>query len=1094
MTKGLVPPYGAAVRAEGPSSGPTQSDVALNRYQRQRLEAFLSGTAWEFSTLRLIAVQVQFADSLMGGQPGSRRRAVHDSTWFANELAHMADYYRGASRGRFTVEWTIAPGLFTLPNGMRYYGDDRTEETRVIELAQSAIDSVDAGFDLSQYHTVFIIHAGAGQETDVANDSREQIWSSFYDLADIQAAFPDSIVRGLATDDSSDGEPFYVDNFCIVPEDATQDYQVLGTLGTWAFEIGSRVGLLPMFDATPEGFPDSQGVGDFCVMAYGLYNALGFVPAFPCAFNRLIAGWIDPVVVDAEEAPITVTLTDINGSLVPDTVCVKIPITESEYYLVVNRVHDSNFDSLFTFVDRDSDLVPDNADSLGGAEFDFFLTDVTNPGIVRYDPRYGFNVMFRHTGSGLYVWHVDEEVVRRNVEAGYLPDDFVARKGVDLEEADGVQDLDGDGSAAFALGSHFDSFRAGDGGATSFGPSTKPNSMSNRGAPTGIMLDRISGIGHRMTFRLSRAIDYDEVRTRWAAAGAAQPATAVDIDGVAGAEIVVLADTGAVYAFRDDGSEYDDADADPATVAPYLVAPDALWAGPPAFAELDGAPGVEILAGAVDGRLFAWKGTGEEVTDGDDDPTTLGVFHAGDLMATPPLMVDFNKDGLFEVSFVEKSADSLTIRFLGSNGSSFTPAGDTFGALWPLSVRGHRAAPLALARTRIGGTEGQTGLVLGWVDTVGSAVYVSYTPFMWTGGVELVGQPPAESWTVSLPLAAGFPVGEQYPSAPAVGDMDADGSDEVVLSMPDGRLIILDVAAGGGAVTPTLRELRAGSPSGPALGDVDLDGVLEIALWDAEFMYLLESNGRDMTNWPKRIVPVSSGEQPPASITRGLESPVVGDIDGDGAVEVVFALQDGTVVGLERSGEAAPHFPRVGPARTGVTPSVAELATNGGLSLVSVGALDGVRSFDNVVDTVATASSMTLSIQSLPGSDAAGRLFWPSYQAGPTRQAVVAETVPLKTSSDTIVPGSFMIYPNPVPGAEVHARVSLNRSAEIRVEIYNLEGQRAFRRDYQANPNDLIDTPFDEAIDVSGLKSGVYMMRIRVGGAETLVLPFAVRR
>ena len=87
-------------------------------------------------------------------------------------------------------------------------------------------------------------------------------------------------------------------DFSVVPEAGSQDFQTIGTLGIWAFEAGSRLGLLPMFDSTPSGFNDSQGVGNFCVMAYGLWigpqGLDGYVPSFPCAFNRMIAGWIDP--------------------------------------------------------------------------------------------------------------------------------------------------------------------------------------------------------------------------------------------------------------------------------------------------------------------------------------------------------------------------------------------------------------------------------------------------------------------------------------------------------------------------------------------------------------------------------------------------------------------------------------------------------------------------------------------------------------------------------------------------------------------------------------------------------------------------------
>jgi len=167
------------------------------------------------------------------------------------------------------------------------------------------------------------------------------------------------------------------------------------------------------------------------------------------------------------------------------------------------------------------------------------------------------------------------------------------------------------------------------------------------------------------------------------------------------------------------------------------------------------------------------------------------------------------------------------------------------------------------------------------------------------------------------------------------------------------------------------------------------------------------------------------------------------------------------------------------------------------MSLVSVGFLEKIERFDTVLDTTATSPAMTLSIQSLPGSDAGDRLFWAAFQSSSTRQGVVTQGVGLKTAGNPVETNTFMIYPNPVLGSVVHARVTLNAEARVLVEIYNFEGERAFEREYGANPGGLIDTPFDREIDVSGLKSGVYFLRMEIdssGGKEKLVKPFAIRR
>jgi hypothetical protein len=104
--------------------------------------------------------------------------------------------------------------------------------------------------------------------------------------------------------------------------------------------------------------------------------------------------------------------------------------------------------------------------------------------------------------------------------------------------------------------------------------------------------------------------------------------------------------------------------------------------------------------------------------------------------------------------------------------------------------------------------------------------------------------------------------------------------------------------------------------------------------------------------------------------------------------------------------------------------------------------------------------------------------------------AVVAKT----TAFDE---ASFIIYPNPVKESTVHARVDTNARATVALSILNIEGQEAITHSFSVNPNGLPNTPFDEAIDVGALKSGVYLMRLRIessAGSGSLVKTFAIRR
>ena len=110
FSKGTTPALLSVQTQDNPRAVVAPSNASLNVYQKQRLQRYLAGFAAPLDTLRVIALQVQFADSVMGGQPGSERDALRDSTWFANEMRHLEQYYRGASRSRTAVAWRIPTG------------------------------------------------------------------------------------------------------------------------------------------------------------------------------------------------------------------------------------------------------------------------------------------------------------------------------------------------------------------------------------------------------------------------------------------------------------------------------------------------------------------------------------------------------------------------------------------------------------------------------------------------------------------------------------------------------------------------------------------------------------------------------------------------------------------------------------------------------------------------------------------------------------------------------------------------------------------------------------------------------------------------
>jgi hypothetical protein len=128
------------------------------------------------------------------------------------------------------------------------------------------------------------------------------------------------------------------------------------------------------------------------------------------------------------------------------------------------------------------DPATDTHEDLRGAEWDFAMSENN----ARQVGELG-------AGSGVYIWHVDEGVIAA-VFGGTanLFNADPAHKAVDLEEADGVQDLDSSEPSAWQLGGDDDSFRGEDN--HRFGPDTRPDTRSNGGLPTGVVMRDFSDV------------------------------------------------------------------------------------------------------------------------------------------------------------------------------------------------------------------------------------------------------------------------------------------------------------------------------------------------------------------------------------------------------------------------------------------------------------------------------------------------------------------------------------------------------------------------------------------------------------------------
>ncbi|OQX86360.1 MAG: hypothetical protein B6D63_00010 [Candidatus Latescibacteria bacterium 4484_7] len=994
-------------------------------YQELSLKRLSSGEMTTVDSLRLLVVRVDFPD---------RRFDVsrHDSLHYANELRHLYEYFIGASRGRFELSWTIAPGIVHLGNDESYYGNDDEWNERMLEILGAVVDSLDAAIDFSDFDAFAVIHAGAGQETDFNGDSPGQIWSGFLDPNEIKELVADSLgVPGIPTNDIAAQDTFYVDNLIVWPEEASQDNMIFGSLGIFAYQIGLRLGMFSLFDSTPSGFPDSQGIGTFGLMGYGLYNANGFIPANPCAFHRYLMGWVNEVYIDS---PSHVRLDDIN-SVDGDTSLVKVPVSATEYFLLSNRVEDKDFDGRFDFGDVNHNGIPEEEDTLLGAEFDYFLTTPTNPA--------------GKTGSGLFIWHIDEAVIAKSLEEGSNPQNDRARKGVDIEEADGIQDLDRPGGE-YAFGSYYDSFRYGNN--DRFGVETNPSSANNNGVDTGIEIFNISAPGHTMEFD----VDFKrrDAVARRSIAGRAEGFGMIcaDSDDDMVEELYLVADSAIVCRLNGAG----DVDFGNSKIDTVLeVAKGDRLISTPVLEDIDGDGVLEVFDSSKKCILYARRLDGEPFAIDDDETPGELDFHCS--ITGPPTALNIDSDSSGEILVPCSDSDST---FLVATGSLHEWAAPTARRLSSEAAR-YYAASGTLVSDAVSVVEFLDRTKYEGVAFITEKNGACQMNFAYLVADEM----PLDSLTVrSFELTAGFrPYNTVVLSS---GDINGDGSDEIVFSGSNHNLVICD----GNGVVSTIR-LR-GSKSSPAvLSDINGDGVLETLLLTGSYAYLFTGYGVLVDGWPVAL-PVSG-----SNMGGRPCSPLAVDVDGDGERDVLFDI-DGDLFAYDYNGRQVRGWPLPGEVGNFSSASVLE-GTSGSLYLFTLGTEPNVaRRFSDSADSIRVSFIRRYELPDAETGDQDWR-FFRHDRLGSGRQ--VASKLSLVTDRK-IDEGSFVCYPNPASSGNINVRVLIFSSADIEVTILDVEGEKVFGSGARHVWSSGTAVPFETSIPLQRMSSGVYICTIRVRG------------
>lgn len=323
---------------------------------------------------------------------------------------------------------------------------------------------------------------------------------------------------------------------------------------------------------------------------------------------------------------------------------------------------------------------------------------------------------------------------------------------------------------------------------------------------------------------------------------------------------------------------------------------------------------------------------------GSDTPTAVTTlaspdgwpFLPGDDVTTTPVVTDLDRNGTAEIIFATLSGWVWAV-----GGDGLPPAG------WPVALESNCHSSPALSDLD---SDGRPEILVGDDDGKVHAL-------RWDGI-------PLNDWPAKIP---GSPMLPAIYGAVVSGDLDRDGSNEVVVCQAEGRVCVFHadgrvaegwpVATADGADPPNSGTIF----SRPAIGDLDGDGDLEvIAAANNYRVHVWDSRGRPLHGWPRSLrnhgragyaepvladltgdgkpeilIPTDRGfKGPPRIYALGVDGrsakgwPVdlprrcnagvaVGDLDGDDLPEVVAATvgDNGWVLAFDREGNRLPGFP-----------------------------------------------------------------------------------------------------------------------------------------------------------------------------------------
>lgn len=262
--------------------------------------------------MNALALMVDFPDLV-----GKRPAADFDNLLFnPNNPASMSKMYEEMSNGRCRITGQTF-GYFRAPHPYNYYTDGQsgtgfTYPHNTPGLVEAVLKLFTKSNSLTQFDAdgdgyvdgVFLIHAGAGAESEISDSRKDMIWSHKWTL---RSPFISKGVKVFA--------------YSTEPED--------GRLGVFAHEFGHVLGLPDLYDTNYL----SSGVGEWCLMGGGSWGNNGNRPCDMSCWCKYRLGWLNPNVIKRSQSIELRPLADLKGT----AALIPLGASKDEYLLLENR-------------------------------------------------------------------------------------------------------------------------------------------------------------------------------------------------------------------------------------------------------------------------------------------------------------------------------------------------------------------------------------------------------------------------------------------------------------------------------------------------------------------------------------------------------------------------------------------------------------------------------------------------------------------------------------------------------------------------------------------------------------------------------------